>query len=134
LHFIDYTDTAEFWIRGYDVDDFRPRIEHLWNQIKPLYLQIHAYVRRKLWELYGSSVITRRGPIPAHLLGKFNPIKCCLRIISFIKFHICLLGDMWAQSWERLDDFTRPYPTIDDVNPTSAMINQVINTFLMYLI
>ncbi|XP_060842211.1 angiotensin-converting enzyme-like isoform X3 [Rhopalosiphum padi] len=97
----DYTDNAEFWIRGYDVDDFRPRMEHLWNQIKPLYLQIHAYVRRKLWELYGSSVITRRGPIPAHLLG-----------------------DMWAQSWERLDDFTRPYPTIDDVNPTSAMINQ----------
>lgn len=97
----NYTDTAEFWIRGYDVDDFRPRMERLWNQIKPLYLQIHAYVRRKLRELYGDSIITRRGPIPAHLLG-----------------------DMWAQSWERLDDFTRPYPTIDDVNPTSAMINQ----------
>lgn len=42
---------------------------------------------------------------------------------------ICVLGDMWAQSWERLDDFTRPYPTIDDVNPTSAMINQVIDSF-----
>lgn len=68
--FIDYTDNAEFWIRGYEVDDFRPRIEHLWKQIRPLYLQIHAYMRRKLWEQYGSSVISRRGPIPAHLLGK----------------------------------------------------------------
>lgn len=34
-------------------------------------------------------------------------------------------GDMWAQSWERLDDISRPYPTVDDINPTSSMINQV---------
>lgn len=32
---------------------------------------------------------------------------------------------MWAQSWERLYEFTRPYPNINDVNPTTAMINQV---------
>lgn len=32
---------------------------------------------------------------------------------------------MWAQSWERLDEFTRPYPNTDDINPTTAMINQV---------
>jgi len=68
---LDYTDNAEFWIKGYDTDDFRPQIEHLWEQIRPLYLQIHAYMRRKLWEQYGSSVISRKGPIPAHLLGKF---------------------------------------------------------------
>lgn len=34
---------------------------------------------------------------------------------------------MWAQSWERLDAFTRPYPNTNDFNPTSAMINQVRN-------
>lgn len=33
---------------------------------------------------------------------------------------------MWAQSWGGLDSFTRPYPNINDVNPTSAMIKQVI--------
>lgn len=55
-------------------------------------------------------------------------------IIRLMKFTACLLGDMWAQSWERLDDFTRPYPTIDDVNPTSAMINQVINALLMFIL
>jgi len=32
---------------------------------------------------------------------------------------------MWAQSWERLDEFSRPYPSSDDVNPTSTMIKQV---------
>lgn len=47
-------------------------MERLWRQIKPLYLQLHSYVRRKLREHYGSSVVTRRGPIPAHLLGTFN--------------------------------------------------------------
>ncbi|XP_029345454.1 angiotensin-converting enzyme [Acyrthosiphon pisum] len=97
----NYTDTAEYWIRDYEVDDFRQRIECLWNQIKPLYLQIHAYVRSKLREIYGESLITKRGLIPAQLLG-----------------------NMWAQEWENLNDFTRPYPTTDDVNPTSAMINQ----------
>jgi len=48
-------------------------------------------------------------------------------------FTVYLLGDMWAQSWERLYDFTRPYPTIDDVNPTSAMINQVTNPFSVFV-
>jgi hypothetical protein len=37
------------------------------------------------------------------------------------------IGDMWAQSWGRLDQFTRPYPSTDELNPTSAMINQVNN-------
>lgn len=32
---------------------------------------------------------------------------------------------MWAQSWERLDDISRPFPTINDINPTTSMINQV---------
>lgn len=70
----DYTDNADFWIRGYEVNDFRPQMEGLWKQIKPLYLQIHAYVRRKLREQYGSSVVSRRGPIPAHLMGKFERV------------------------------------------------------------
>lgn len=79
---LDYTDNAEFWIRGYEVNDFRPQMERLWKQIKPLYLQIHAYVRRKLWERYGSSVISRKGPIPAHLLGKFYLLTTATIVIS----------------------------------------------------
>lgn len=68
----DYPDNGDFWIRGYEIDDFRLQMEDLWGQIKPLYLQIHAYVRRKLREQYGSSVVSRRGPIPAHLTGEFE--------------------------------------------------------------
>ncbi|XP_050539416.1 angiotensin-converting enzyme-like isoform X2 [Daktulosphaira vitifoliae] len=105
----NYTDNSEFWIRGYDIDDFRPQIERIWNQIRPLYVQIHAYVRKKLWEKYGDSVVSRKGPIPAHLLG-----------------------NMWAQSWEPLNDFTRPYPSIDDINPNIFMKNQNYTPIKMF--
>ena len=35
-----------------------------------MYLELHAYVRRKLYEHYGSEYVNLKGPIPAHLLGK----------------------------------------------------------------
>lgn len=128
------------------MDDFKARIESLWKQIEPLYLQIHAYVRRKIWEQYGNSVLSRKGPIPAHLLGKhFFNVHCYLYVFECVLY--VFIGDMWAQSWERLDEFTRPYPNTDDINPTTAMINQVntklfnkvkcfkdIKTFLFYFI
>lgn len=45
-------------------------LENLFHQIEPLYLNLHAYVRRKLHQRYGDRYINLRGPIPAHLLGK----------------------------------------------------------------
>lgn len=38
----------------------------------PLFQQLHAYLRRRLWLAHGqdSDVIDREGPIPASLLGK----------------------------------------------------------------
>lgn len=38
-------------------------------QIKPLYEQLHAYVRAKLMDAY-PSLISPTGCLPAHLLGK----------------------------------------------------------------
>jgi len=37
-----------------------------------MYEQLHAYVRRKLYDKYGPDYINLKGPIPAHLLGEFN--------------------------------------------------------------
>lgn len=45
-------------------------LERLYNQLEPLYLNLHAYVRRMLHRRYGDRYINLRGPIPAHLLGK----------------------------------------------------------------
>ena len=40
-------------------------------QLEPLYLELHAYVRRKLYNYYGADYINLNAPIPAHLLGKY---------------------------------------------------------------
>ena len=56
-------------MKDYEADDFKDQVEVLWEQVKPLYLQLHAYVRRRLREQYGEEHVSKRGPIPAHLLG-----------------------------------------------------------------
>ncbi|KAF4521439.1 hypothetical protein B566_EDAN010596 [Ephemera danica] len=47
-------------------------VEDAWEQVKPLYVQLHTYVRRKLRDHYGPEKIHRRAPIAAHILGKIN--------------------------------------------------------------
>lgn len=61
---------AEMWAADYATPNFEETIMKLWTEIKPLYDQLHAYVRRKLRIFYGSRLISENGSIPAHLLGK----------------------------------------------------------------
>jgi hypothetical protein len=61
----------------------------LYQQVEPLYLQLHAYVRRRLYETYGPTVVDLKGPLLAHLVG-----------------------DMWGRFWSDLGDIVRPYPII----------------------
>jgi len=65
-----YEDTGSYWRSWYDSASFEDDLEHLYNQLEPLYLNLHAFVRRKLYDRYGSKYINLKGPIPAHLLGK----------------------------------------------------------------
>ena len=80
---IGFKDTGALWRSGYDMppDEFSADLERLWNQVKPLYLALHTFVRWKLEERYGPNVVPPAGPIPAHLLG--NP---------------------WAQQWGNIYD------------------------------
>jgi peptidyl-dipeptidase A len=66
---LGYADTGAMWRSRYDMpaDAFAAEIDRVWQQLRPLYLSLHAYVRYKLHEKYGSVPAT--GPIPAHLLG-----------------------------------------------------------------
>ncbi|HUD70484.1 MAG TPA: M2 family metallopeptidase, partial [Dongiaceae bacterium] len=75
---LGYADMGAYWRSKYDMtpDAFAVDVERLWQQVKPLYESLHAYVRWRLAEKYGAGTIPARGPIPAHLLG-----------------------NMWAQSW-----------------------------------
>ena len=68
---LGFVDLGEMWRSGYDMpaDDFAVEIDRLWEQVKPLYDQLHCHVRAKLAEHYGEELVPLDQPIPAHLLG-----------------------------------------------------------------
>jgi peptidyl-dipeptidase A len=84
---LGFADLGAFWRAGYDMppDDFAKEVDRLWTQVKPLYDQLHAHVRRRLGEKYGTGVVPPDGAIPAHLLG-----------------------NMWAQQWGNVYELVGP--------------------------
>lgn len=57
------------WRSKYESNTLERDLEQLYRELQPLYLNLHAYVRRALHRYYGPELIDPRGPIPAHLLG-----------------------------------------------------------------
>ena len=83
---LGFPDMGAMWRSKYDMppDDFPAEMDRLWEQVRPLYLSLHAYVRAKLHQKYGD-IVPAKGPIPAHLLG-----------------------NMWAQEWEDIYPLVAP--------------------------
>ena len=84
---LGFENTGALWRSNYDMppDAFSAELERLWQQVRPFYVSLHAYVRRRLSERYGAAAVPPNGPIPAHLLG--NP---------------------WAQEWGNIYDLVAP--------------------------
>jgi peptidyl-dipeptidase A len=82
-----FADTGAMWRSGYDMppDDFAKEMDRLWQQVRPLYLSLHAYVRSQLARKYGPSAVRDDAPIPADLLG-----------------------NMWAQDWSNIYELVAP--------------------------
>jgi peptidyl-dipeptidase A len=70
---LGFKDTGSLWRAGYDMtpEQFSAEVERLWQQVRPLYLALHTYVRARLVQKYGPQAVPPDGPIPADLLG--NP-------------------------------------------------------------
>jgi len=68
-----FNDVGAMWRSNYDMtpDQFSAELERLWQQVRPLYVSLHTYVRSRLVEKYGPNVVSPGGPIRADLLG--NP-------------------------------------------------------------
>ena len=67
----DHSDEGEYWRSWYETDNFKETIEQLWQQVKPLYQQLHAYVKHKLRDAYPQlrDRFPASGHIPAHITG-----------------------------------------------------------------
>ena len=42
-----------FYFFRYEVDNFEEKVLQLYKELEPLYKELHAYIRRKLYEKYG---------------------------------------------------------------------------------
>ena len=45
-----------------------------------------------------------------------------------------LLGNMWAQTWENIEEIVKPFPDSPTLSTTDAMKNQVTNYFFRSII
>ena len=63
---LGFADTGAMWREKYDMppDAFAAEMDRLWEQVRPLYVSLHTYVRAKLREKYGSDVVPANGPHP----------------------------------------------------------------------
>jgi peptidyl-dipeptidase A len=84
---LGFPDVGTLWRSAYDMppDEFAGEMDRLWLQVKPLYEQLHCYVRAKLSQHYGAKVQSNAGPIRADLLG-----------------------NMWAQEWGNIYKLVAP--------------------------
>jgi peptidyl-dipeptidase A len=87
---LGFSDLGVLWRSRYDMPaaDFEKEAARLYKQVEPLYKGLHCYARGRLQQRYGKDKVPDGKPIPAHLLG-----------------------NMWAQQWNRVyDDLLKPYP------------------------
>ena len=64
-----YSDIGECWREELETSDLEQVVDEIYHQVEPLYKLLHAVVRYRLAEFYGSELVPSTKPIPAHLLG-----------------------------------------------------------------
>jgi peptidyl-dipeptidase A len=84
---LGFQNTGAMWRSVYDMppDQFAALTDRLWNQVRPLYEELHCFTRAGLNRHYGDRVQPATGPIRADLLG-----------------------NLWAQEWGNIYDVVVP--------------------------
>ncbi|MEM7730406.1 MAG: M2 family metallopeptidase [Pseudomonadota bacterium] len=97
---LGYADAGALWRSGYDMDAdaFAAEVDRLWDQVNPLYEQLHCYVRGELNEVYGDDIVPLDEPIRADLLG-----------------------NMWAQQWGNVYPLVAPENAGEGVDVTALL-------------
>ncbi|HEY1087419.1 MAG TPA: M2 family metallopeptidase, partial [Archangium sp.] len=96
-------DLGELWRSAYDMPpaEFEKETDRLWTQVKPLYDDLHCYVRNRLSKKFGADKVPATGPIPAHVLG-----------------------NMWAQEWANVYPLVEPYAGQASLDVTKKLKEQ----------
>ena len=84
---LGFADTGAMWRSKYDMtpEQFEALTERLWNEVRPLYQELHCFARAGLNRRYGDAVQPANGPIRADLLG-----------------------NLWAQEWGNIYEVVAP--------------------------
>jgi len=100
---LGFKDAGDLWRAGYDMDAaaFSKEADRLWGQVKPLYDELHCYVRAELNNKYGDEVVPLEEPIRADLLG-----------------------NMWGQSWGNIYDDVAPEGAAKGVDLTKLLVEK----------
>jgi len=104
-----FSDLGDEWRSRYETEDFESDVLDLYTQLEPLYKELHAYIRRKLFNVYGPEYIDLSGPLPAHLLS-----------------------DMWGRFWNNLYKFAEPFSGKPAIDPSPAMKEQNYTVLKMF--
>lgn len=98
---LGFKDAGDLWRAGYDMDaeEFSKEADRLWGQVKPLYDELHCYVRAELNEKYGDEVVPLGEPMRADILG-----------------------NMWGQSWGNIYDDVAPKGGGKGVDVTKLLV------------
>jgi peptidyl-dipeptidase A len=93
-----FSDVGESWqMADFETLALEQILDDLYEEIKPFYELLHAYVRGKLKGVYPQADIGS-GYIPAHLLG-----------------------NMWGQQWTSIFDLVVPYPDVPQLDITESL-------------
>ncbi|MSP25848.1 MAG: peptidase M2 family protein, partial [Myxococcales bacterium] len=103
---IGFADVGALWRNGYDMppEAFRAEAARLFQQVQPFYRELHCYARKRLRETYGEKVVSKTGPIPAHLLG-----------------------NMWSQAWSEIYPLLEPHKGASAPDVTKALAKKKID-------
>lgn len=97
------------WLDEYEDSTIEKQLEDILEEIKPLYQQIHGYVRYRLRQYYGNEVLSETAPIPMHLLG-----------------------NVWAEQWHHIADIVLPFPNKPLVDVSNEMVKQGYTPLKMF--
>ncbi|KAB0795435.1 hypothetical protein PPYR_12274 [Photinus pyralis] len=94
----NFSDRGAMWRSKFESPTFEEDLQRLWLEVKPLYDELHLYVRNKLKLVYGDRLDIGDGLIPAHVLG-----------------------NMWAQNWIHVSDLVLPFPDAGIIDVTASL-------------